>query len=796
MVNMPARKEDAHRALQLLEEYHARLSRPQDQQLRQAVEQVIKIFKSSLFQALLDIQEFYDATLMNDAKSTQQKTREALQMSSKFQNQSPFYASASHRQLDAAATASVSGGPISNSTGLMDDLLASPNLSAQNSTSANGYDAGDGSRKVSVYNNGEHSNSLTRMKDMNQASQRPSRSSFNSFGDTVPATATSQAALDAAASGSDFEYQEIILERGATGLGFSISGGNDNPHVDNDPSIYISKIIEGGAAQLDGRLKVGDTVLQINDDAVVDVDHEVAVAALRRAGNILTLRIKRRKPQKMRFDIVKGNRGLGISIAGGIGNQHVLGDNGIFITKIVEGGAAWVDGRLQVEDKILAVGETDVRNCQHDFAVNVLKSTGETVTLHVERAATLPESWSEGIVSSSTPSLVAHSGLADGLDGPIRRDSPAQRYPSSSNFAFDSPAQRGRNERSPTPGTRSERSDTTEMPVYKAPVASTDSNEDQGEPSRELRTVVLTKGPGGLGFNIVGGEEGEGIYISYIIPGGSCDLNGQLKRGDRIISVNGINIKHASHEDAAEALKGAGNLVTIVAQYRPEEYQIFEDKIQEIKERMINASTGSLRPSMKRTLYVRAQFDYDPSKDSGLPSRGLPFCIGDVLHVTNASDDEWWQAKRINADGVEEGLGIIPSRQRYERKERARLKSVKFEPNDSHNKSASTSTLDRFTGKKKEKDKDKNGAKKFTFFKGGKEHSGDDTSESDRPEETIHSYEPVAFERLRYVRPVIVMGPLKDRISDDLIAEFPDTFASCVPHTTRFRRENEGKSLP
>ena len=60
----------------------------------------------------------------------------------------------------------------------------------------------------------------------------------------------------------------------------------------------------------------------------------------------------------------------------------------------------------------------------------------------------------------------------------------------------------------------------------------------------------------------------------------------------------------------------------------------------------------------------RALFDYDPSKDSGLPSRGLPFCVGDILHVTNASDDEWWQAKRINADGVEEGLGIIPSRLR------------------------------------------------------------------------------------------------------------------------------------
>lgn len=44
---------EAHRALELLEEYHARLSRPEDRQLRQAIERVITIFKSRLFQALL-----------------------------------------------------------------------------------------------------------------------------------------------------------------------------------------------------------------------------------------------------------------------------------------------------------------------------------------------------------------------------------------------------------------------------------------------------------------------------------------------------------------------------------------------------------------------------------------------------------------------------------------------------------------------------------------------------------------------------------------------------------------------
>jgi len=58
----------------------------------------------------------------------------------------------------------------------------------------------------------------------------------------------------------------------------------------------------------------------------------------------------------------------------------------------------------------------------------------------------------------------------------------------------------------------------------------------------------------------------------------------------------------------------------------------------------------------------RALFDYDPAKDSGLPGRGIAFRYGDVLHVTNASDEEWWQAQRIMP--ADDHVGIIPSKQR------------------------------------------------------------------------------------------------------------------------------------
>lgn len=60
------------------------------------------------------------------------------------------------------------------------------------------------------------------------------------------------------------------------------------------------------------------------------------------------------------IELVKGNKGLGFSIAGGIGNQHIPGDNGIYVTKVMDGGAAQVDGRLAVGDKLLGVKNTIV----------------------------------------------------------------------------------------------------------------------------------------------------------------------------------------------------------------------------------------------------------------------------------------------------------------------------------------------------------------------------------------------------------------------------------------------------
>ncbi|XP_068137244.1 disks large homolog 1 isoform X17 [Hyperolius riggenbachi] len=553
---------------------------------------------------------------------------------------------------------------------------------------------------------------------------------------------------------ADYEYEEITLERGTSGLGFSIAGGTDNPHIGDDTSIFITKIISGGAAAQDGRLRVNDCILRVNDVDVHDVTHSKAVEALKEAGSIVRLYVRRRKPvteKIMEIKLVKGPKGLGFSIAGGVGNQHIPGDNSIYVTKVIEGGAAHKDGKLQIGDKLLAVNTVCLEDVSHEEAVTALKNTSDFVYLKVAKPTTMfmNDSYAPpDITNSYSPQVDNHISSPSFLGHPLP--------PSPSRYS----------------------------PVPKEMIG-----EDDDDLTREPRKITLHRGTTGLGFNIVGGEDGEGIFISFILAGGPADLSGELRKGDRIISVNSVDLRAATHEQAAAALKNAGQNVTIIAQYRPEEYSRFEAKIHELREQMMNSSvssgSGSLRTSQKRSLYVRALFDYDKTKDSGLPSQGLNFKFGDILHVVNASDDEWWQARQVTADGESEEIGVIPSKRRVEKKERARLKTVKFNSKARGDKGEIPDDM----GSK--------GLKHVTSNASDSESSylilitDEYGCSQGGQEEYVISYEPVSQQEVNYSRPVIILGPMKDRINDDLISEFPEKFGSCVPHTTRPKRDYE-----
>ncbi|KAG8510774.1 Protein lin-7C [Galemys pyrenaicus] len=114
----------------------------------------------------------------------------------------------------------------------------------------------------------------------------------------------------------------------------------------------------------------------------------------------------------------------------------------------------------------------------------------------------------------------------------------------------------------------------------KATVAAFAASEGHSHP----RVVELPKTEEGLGFNIMGGkEQNSPIYISRIIPGGIADRHGGLKRGDQLLSVNGVSVEGEHHEKAVELLKAAQGKVKLVVRYTPKVLEEMESRFEKMR---------------------------------------------------------------------------------------------------------------------------------------------------------------------------------------------------------------------
>merc|ERR1712218_14173 len=114
-----------------------------------------------------------------------------------------------------------------------------------------------------------------------------------------------------------------------------------------------------------------------------------------------------------------------------------------------------------------------------------------------------------------------------------------------------------------------------------------------------------------------------------------------------------------------------------------------------------------------------------------------------------------------------------------ERKQRSRQKSIGWKSGGDDKKKYSS--LGRKLPFMKSKDE----------MNEGESPNSTTNDDSKNDEDYVPTYEMVQQVGIDYTRPVIILGPLKDRINDDLISEYPESFGSCVPHTTRSRREYE-----
>ncbi|KTF89776.1 hypothetical protein cypCar_00009476 [Cyprinus carpio] len=194
----------------------------------------------------------------------------------------------------------------------------------------------------------------------------------------------------------------IQLRKGPEGLGFSITS-RDVPLGGSAP-IYVKNILPRGAAIQDGRLKAGDRLLEVNGVDLNGRGQEEVVSLLRATpmGGTVTLLVLRQEeaflPREMKVEDEElvltpdgtrefltlevplsdsGSAGLGVSVKGNRSKESHA-DLGIFVKSIINGGAACKDGRLRVNDQLIAVnGESLVGKTNQD-AMEMLRKSMST----------------------------------------------------------------------------------------------------------------------------------------------------------------------------------------------------------------------------------------------------------------------------------------------------------------------------------------------------------------------------------------------------------------------------------
>ncbi|XP_064364111.1 protein scribble homolog isoform X29 [Dromaius novaehollandiae] len=368
------------------------------------------------------------------------------------------------------------------------------------------------------------------------------------------------------------EEEELTLTivRQTGGLGISIAGGKGStPYKGDDEGIFISRVSEEGPAARAG-VRVGDKLLEVNGVSLHSAEHHVAVEALRGSGSSVSMTVLRERmvepenaitvtplrpeddysprerrgglrfperpdgaPPAERYStcLVRNEKGLGFSIAGGKGSTpYRAGDTGIFISRIAEGGAAHRDGTLHVGDRVISINGVDMTEARHDQAVALLTASSPTIVLLVERegAEQLGEGDSPGV-----PRARMHSPPPP----PSRGESPPEETPA--------------------------------LPR---------SHLSKGlEDQYPIEEIHLVKAGGPLGLSIVGGSDHSshpfgihepGVFISKVIPRGLASRSG-LRVGDRILEVNSIDLRHATHQEAVNALLSNAQELTMLVRRDP-----------------------------------------------------------------------------------------------------------------------------------------------------------------------------------------------------------------------------------
>ncbi|CAG5111368.1 Oidioi.mRNA.OKI2018_I69.chr2.g5684.t1.cds [Oikopleura dioica] len=174
------------------------------------------------------------------------------------------------------------------------------------------------------------------------------------------------------------EIIEVTLDRTLGGLGISITGGADNQILEGNSGVFITNIMKNGSAALDGRLRVGDMLVKIENDSLINERHKKAVKMLQKAPKRVKLIVRRNSTYVRVVQICRLAMGLGFNIVGG-----EMDNQGIFISYLHPTGVAESTGKIREGDQIVAVNNISFLNMNHQDAVRILRSVDECIVIEL-----------------------------------------------------------------------------------------------------------------------------------------------------------------------------------------------------------------------------------------------------------------------------------------------------------------------------------------------------------------------------------------------------------------------------
>uniref|UniRef100_V9KKL5 Ligand of Numb protein X 2-like protein n=1 Tax=Callorhinchus milii TaxID=7868 RepID=V9KKL5_CALMI len=297
-------------------------------------------------------------------------------------------------------------------------------------------------------------------------------------------------------------------------LGIQVVGGKDTPLC----NIVIQEILRDSITARNGKLAPGDHISEVNGINVTTVPHSYAIGILRQPCSVLRLTVLQergfasRRPSKessgggtkqtLHVILYKRDRSepLGIKLI------RKADETGVFILDLLAGGLASRDGKLQNNDKVLMINKQDLKNGTPEIAAQIIQCSEGNVSFVIQRdAEKAPEIMEEAGCSNSSPPR--HRGKAQQH---CRRRSHYQKDPSQSTLCLE-------------------------------------------------KTIVVKKEPReSLGITISGGRENKykvPIYVTSVQPVGCLFRDRRIKRGDVLLSINGVDLTQLSYSEAVSVLK-------------------------------------------------------------------------------------------------------------------------------------------------------------------------------------------------------------------------------------------------